>query len=81
MNRDFPLGSMTGSYTSDELNTRLDELQSSHSNLISNRIVIVQSVEGRDLWAFKVSDNPNNNTKYKTGKNIAIWRILKTADV
>ncbi len=61
VNRNFPLGSMQGNYTWDELNTRFDELQSTHSNLISSRIVIGQSVEGRDIWAFKVSDNPNNN--------------------
>ena len=59
--RNFPLGSMQGNYTWDELNTRFDELHSSYPNLISDRTVIGQSIEGRDIWAFKVSDNPNND--------------------
>ena len=28
-------------------------------NIISEKLVIGQSVEGRDIWAFKISDNPN----------------------
>ncbi len=61
ISREFPLGSMQGNYTWDELNERFDELQSAYLNLISERIVIGQSIEGRDIWAFKVSDNPNND--------------------
>ena len=61
VNRDFPLGSMQGNYTWDELNIRFNELQSTYPNLISNRTVIGQSTEGRDIWAFKVSDNPNDD--------------------
>ena len=61
MNRDFPLGSMQGNYTWDELNTRFDELQASYPSIISERIVIGQSIEERDIWVFKVSDNPNDN--------------------
>jgi len=60
-NRDFPLGSMQGNYTMDELNDRFDELHGLFPNIISNRVVIGQSVEGRDIWAFKVSDNPNED--------------------
>ena len=60
-NRDFPLGSMQGNYTLDELNERFDELHGLFPNIISNRVVIGQSVEGRDIWAFKVSDNPNED--------------------
>ena len=58
-NHDFPLGSMQGNYTLDELNERFDELQAQYPNIISNRVIIGESVEGRDIWAFKVSDNPN----------------------
>ncbi len=57
--RNFPLGSMQGNYTWDELNNRFDELLNLYSNIISERLVIGQSVEGRDIWAFKISDNPN----------------------
>ena len=57
--RNFPLGSMQGNYTWDELNNRFDELLNLYSNIISERLVIGQSIEGRDIWAFKISDNPN----------------------
>ncbi|HIB05263.1 MAG TPA: hypothetical protein EYO18_05995, partial [Candidatus Marinimicrobia bacterium] len=61
MTRDFPLGSMQGNYTWDELNTRFDELQATYPNIISERIIIGESIEERDIWAFKVSDNPNDD--------------------
>ncbi|MFL2983485.1 MAG: M14 family zinc carboxypeptidase [Candidatus Neomarinimicrobiota bacterium] len=60
-NRDFPLGSMQGNYTWDELNARFDELQLLYPDIISERVIIGQSIEGRDIWAFKVSDNPNED--------------------
>ena len=59
ISRDFPLGSMQGNYTWDELNTRFDELQNAYPNIISERFNIGESIEERDIWAFKVSDNPN----------------------
>ena len=59
--RNFPLGSMQGNYTWTELNNRFDELHLNYPNIISERIVIGQSVEGRNIWAFKVSDNPNQD--------------------
>ena len=59
ISRDFPLGSMQGNYTWDELNTRFDELQNAYPNVISERFIIGESIEGRDIWAFKLSDNPN----------------------
>ena len=63
--RDFPLGSMQGNYTLDELNARFDELQDAYSNIISERVIIGQSIEGRDIWAFKVSDNPEEDDGQK----------------
>ncbi len=60
-NREFPLGSMQGNYTWDELNIRFDELQSQYPGIISERVIIGQTIEERDIWAFKVSDNPNND--------------------
>ena len=59
ISRDFPLGSMQGNYTWDELNTRFDELQNAYPNIISERFIIGESIEERDIWAFKLSDNPN----------------------
>ncbi len=59
--RNFPLGSMQGNYTWEELNNRFDELLNLYPNIISERLVIGQSIEGRNVWAFKVSDNPNQD--------------------
>ncbi len=59
--REFPLGSMQGNYTWDELNERFDVLYEQYSEIISDKIIIGQSLEGRDIWAFKISDNPNEN--------------------
>ena len=61
LSRDFTLGSMQGNYTWDELNSRFDELQEEYSNIISERIILGESVEGRDIWAFKVSDMPEED--------------------
>ena len=52
---------MLGNYTWDELNERFDILQEQYSEIISERFIIGQSLEGNDIWAFKVSDNPNDN--------------------
>ena len=61
VSRDFPLGSMQGNYTWDELNNRFDELRELYGSIISDRHIIGQTVEGRDIWAFKVSDNPDED--------------------
>ena len=58
-NRNFPLGSMQGNYTWDELNQRFEELKNLYPEIISDKIVLGQSIEGNDLWAFKLSDNAN----------------------
>ena len=59
--REFPLGSLLGNYSWDELNVRMDELQAMYPNLISERHILGSSIEGRDIWAVKVSDNPNED--------------------
>jgi len=59
--RDFSLGSMQGNYTWDELNSLFDELQTEYPNIISERVILGESVEGRDIWAFKVSDAPDED--------------------
>ena len=59
--RYFPLGSMQGNYTWDELNDRFDELQNQYSAIMTDRLIIGESMDGHDIWAFKVSDNPNED--------------------
>ena len=61
MQRDFPLGTMQGNYTWAELNLRFDELRELYPNIISEKLSIGQSNEGNDIWAFKLSDNPDQD--------------------
>ena len=60
-NRDFNYGSMGGYYTFQEIEENIDELISLYPNIISEKISIGLSLEGRNIWALKVSDNPNIN--------------------
>ena len=57
--RDFEYGSMGGYYTWNEIVENLDELFEDYPNLVAEKISIGQSLEGRDIWALKISDNPN----------------------
>ena len=57
--RDFEYGSMGGYYTFSEIVENLDELYEDYPNLVSEKISIGQTLEGRDIWAIKMSDNPN----------------------
>ena len=57
--RDFEYGSMGGYYTWNEIVENLDELYQDYPNLVAQKISIGQSLEGRDIWALKMSDNPN----------------------
>ena len=50
---------MGGYKTLDEISSAVDWLVLAHSTLISNKVVIGQTLEGRDIWAVKISDNPN----------------------
>jgi len=59
--RDFPLGSMQGNYTWSELNERFDQLRNLYPEIISDRLIIGESLEGHDIWAFKLSDNPDQD--------------------
>ncbi len=54
----FDYGSMGGYYTFDEVVDSLDELAATYPTLITERVSIGQSWEGRDLWMVKMSDNP-----------------------
>ncbi len=48
-----------GAYkTLDEINAKIDSIIAASPNIVSQKISIGQSHEGRDIWAFKISDNP-----------------------
>ena len=57
----FGFGSMGGYYTLAEIEADLDEMFSLYPNLITQKFSIGTSVEGRTIWAVKISDNPNIN--------------------
>ena len=52
---------MGGNYTLSELEAELDTLHFLYPNIVSKKMSIGQSIEGRDIWAIKVSDNVDIN--------------------
>ena len=52
---------MGGYKTLDELYTYLDGIIADHPGIITDKISIGQTIEGRDVWAVKISDNPDVN--------------------
>ncbi len=63
----FELGSMGGNYTYDEMTAELDSLHLLYPTLISEKTSIGQSLEGRDIWAVKLSDNVDENESTSGG--------------
>ncbi|MCF6365708.1 MAG: immune inhibitor A [Bacteroidales bacterium] len=59
----FNYGSMGGFLTLDEVYAELDEMTNLYPNLISAKYTIgnTQTNEGRNIYAIKISDNPNVN--------------------
>lgn len=54
----FGQGSMGGFFTWDEVVSVLDQLAAQHPTIMTAKQSLGLSIEGRDLWAVKVSDNP-----------------------
>lgn len=54
----FDLGSMGGFYTWEEVEGKLDEMKQDYPNLITTKTSIGTSIEGREIWMAKISDNP-----------------------
>ncbi len=57
----FGFGSMGGYYTLAEIEADLDEMFQMYPNLVTQKYSIGTSVEGKTIWAVKISDNPNGN--------------------
>ncbi|NIP41921.1 MAG: hypothetical protein GWO41_16275 [candidate division Zixibacteria bacterium] len=53
-----PTKDMGGYMTLSEINAYIDELIASNPGIVSSKISLGQTIEGRDMWAFKISDNP-----------------------
>ena len=56
--QNFEYGSMGHYHTYDELLANLDSMASKYPNLITAKNYIGTSIEGRAIYAVKVSDNP-----------------------
>ncbi|MFH1998647.1 MAG: M14 family zinc carboxypeptidase, partial [Planctomycetota bacterium] len=57
--RGFPDGSMGGNYTLSEIEAMLDAWAVQYPNLITAKQSIGTTIQGRNIWAVKISDNPN----------------------
>jgi hypothetical protein len=57
----FEFGSMSGHATYTEIAANLDNMVSLFPNLITVKESIGQTIEGRDMWMVKISDNPTVN--------------------
>lgn len=55
----FGFGSMGGFYTYDEAAANLDSMYAQHPDIITQKFSIGTTIEGRTIWAVKISDNPN----------------------
>ncbi len=57
----FNYGSMGGFYTLAEVNAELDEMFAQYPTLITQKVSIGTTVEGRPIYMVKISDNPTVN--------------------
>jgi hypothetical protein len=57
----FGFGSMGGFYTYDEVVAELDTMRMLYPSLITAKYSIGTTLEGRTIWAVKISDNPDVN--------------------
>ncbi|QDU65760.1 M14 family metallopeptidase [Engelhardtia mirabilis] len=55
----FTSGSIGGYYDFAEVVNVLDQLRATYPSLISQKVSIGQSLEGRPMWMVKISDNPD----------------------
>jgi len=57
----FNYGSMGGFYTLAEVNAELDEMYTDYPNLITQKVSIGNTIEGKPIYMVKISDNPTIN--------------------
>lgn len=53
-----PSKDMGGYMTLSEIEAAIDQLYSDHPNIVAPKISLGQTIEGRDMYAFMISDNP-----------------------
>ena len=54
----FGQGSMGGYYTFDEVASVLDQISTAYPQFVTPKFSVGQTIEGRNLWAVKISDQP-----------------------
>ena len=54
--RDFPDGSMGGYYTFEEVVEKIDEFHLNYPNIVSEKVSIGTTLEGRNIWSFRVTN-------------------------
>jgi Zinc carboxypeptidase/Immune inhibitor A-like, MAM domain/Dockerin type I domain len=54
-----PDKSMGGYHTFSEIEAYIDSLVLGHPDIVSSKLSIGLTIEGRNIWAIKISDNPN----------------------
>ncbi|MEM6674232.1 MAG: M14 family zinc carboxypeptidase [Planctomycetota bacterium] len=59
LNPPFGQGSMGGYYTFDEVVSVLDQMRATYPQFISQKSSIGQTLQGREIWMVRVSDNPD----------------------
>lgn len=57
----FHYGSMGGFLTREEIIEDLDLMHESYPNIVSEKFSVGKSLEGRDLWVVKISDNADTD--------------------
>ncbi len=57
----FDYGTMGPYHTFTEVVAHLDAMQAAFPNLVTTKDSLGASIEGRAIWAVKISDNPNTN--------------------
>jgi hypothetical protein len=85
----FGAGSMGGYYTFAEVVSVMDQIQAAYPTLVAPKVSLGQSREGRNLWMWKVSDNPLvdeaepevrfdalHHAREPEGMQISIWFLL-----
>ncbi len=55
----FGYGSVGGFYSFSEIETKLDEMHTLFPNITTAKYSIGTTIEGRSIWALKISDNPD----------------------
>lgn len=63
----FGTGSMGGYYTLSEVGEQLDSMRLLYPGQITEKQVIGYSIEGRPIWAVKISDNPESDEPDEPG--------------